>query len=160
MGIDVIREENLTEPHVLVGLTTEAAVITPLEKVLKAMADKGFQHGDKRIALLPCVALASDGVLVQDHLMRMSPGMVFWFEVPKPGRIRSMLVTIRKDAEQTVIAFLRCYFIARDNILVVAKTEDDYRKAVEAIADGLPEDSVPVSQLAGLNGRFGQGGRQ
>jgi hypothetical protein len=131
-GIQTIHQENLTAPHVLIGVTAEAAVITPLTKVLEAM--DGFQNGETRIALLPCVVLASEGVLVQDHLVHMPAGAVFWFEVPKPGRIRSMLGTITKDAEQTVSAFLRCYFIAKDNILVVAKTEDDYRRAAEAIA--------------------------
>jgi hypothetical protein len=131
-GIQIIRQENLTAPHVLIGMTAEAAVITPLTKVLEAMED--FQNGKTRIALLPCVVLASEGVLVQDHLIHMPAGAVLWFEVPKPGRIRSMLGTMTKDAEQTVSAFLRCYFITKDNILVVAKTEDDYQRVLEAIA--------------------------
>ena len=133
-GIQIIRQEHLTAPHVLIGVTAEAAVITPLAKVLEAMV--GFQDGKTSIALLPCVVLASDGVLVQDHLVHMPAGAVFWFVVPKPGRIRSMTGTITKDAEQTVSAFLRCYFIAKDNILVVAKTEDDYQRAMEAVAAG------------------------
>jgi len=130
-GIQIIRQENLTAPHVLIGVTAEAAVITPLTKVLEAMED--FQNGKTRIALLPCVVLASDGVLVQDHLVNIQPGTVFWFEVPRAGRIRSMLGTITKDAEKTVSAFLRCYFIAKGDVLAVAKTEHDYKTALQAI---------------------------
>jgi len=152
-GIQIIRQKNLTAPHVLIGVTAEAAVITPLTKVLEAMED--FQNGKTRIALLPCVTLASDGVLVQDHLLYLQPGMVFWFEVPKAGRIRSMVATITKEAEETVAAFMRCYFIAKDGVLVVAKTKNAHKKALEVSASlAKPEGKSST----GLEGSFGQGG--
>jgi len=130
-GIEVIRKENLKDPYVLVGITKQFAVVAPLEKVLEAM--DGFENHDKEIALLLCVVLANDGLLVQDNLVHFQPGTVFWFEVPGAGRIRSMLGTITKDAEKTVSAFLRCYFVAKGDVLVVAKTEHDYKTALQAI---------------------------
>jgi len=130
-GIEMIEKQSLNEPHVLIAVTNDAAVVVPLMKVLEAMNE--FNSEDKQIALLPCVMLASDGVLVREHLVHFLPGMVCWFEVPGAGRIRSMLGTITKDAERTLSAFMRCYFVAKGDVLVVAKTEHGYKTALQAI---------------------------
>lgn len=132
-GTQVIRKEGLTKPHVLVGITEEAAVVAPLTKVLEVMGS--LQNCSTDLALLPCVALETDGVLVQDHLAYMEPGAVFWFEIPSVGRIQSMLGTITKKAESMVKAFVNYHFVARGDVLVVAKTKDDYIKVLQAVAE-------------------------
>jgi hypothetical protein len=149
-GIEMIRQENLKDPHVLVGMTEQGTVVAPLAKVLEAM--DGFEDQGKEIALLPCVVLASDGVLVQDHLVHMQPGAVFWFDIPSTGRIRSMLATVTKDAEEAISAFLHCYKVAKGDILVAAKTENIYKEILDAFAKS------EIETVDGLRGIYGQGG--